>query len=140
MLHIADVLPRQMHTRFYTAHSSDRCGGHAWDVVPMYPGFRALQLDISAGSPGILTLYSADTTTSSPGAWSKFVDAALSRTLSPPFSPYDNNLNFLIGAFILEDVMVTAYQVSASRTAIQPRGEVASKRLACSTCRVKPYC
>jgi hypothetical protein len=72
-----------------------------------------MQLDISAGSTGTVTLFAAETPSSTPGAWSDFVDSALGSTLNPPFSPYVNNLNFLIGAFILEDVMVTAYQVRA---------------------------
>ena len=35
----------------------------------------------------------------------------MGKTLNPPFTPYDSNLDFLIGAYILEDVMVTALQV-----------------------------
>ena len=48
--------------------------------------------------------------TGSNGAISKATDAALGKTLSPPFSPYANNVAFLIGAFIFEDVGVTPYQ------------------------------
>ena len=46
------------------------------------------------------------------GAFSLAADAALNQTLNPPFTPYENNLFFIHGAFIFEDVGVTAYQVS----------------------------
>ena len=45
------------------------------------------------------------------GSFSIAADAALNTTLNPPFSPYENNLFFIHGAFIFEDVGVTAYQV-----------------------------
>jgi len=48
------------------------------------------------------------------GAFASFVDSALGKTLSPPFTPYDSNLDFLLGAYILEDVLVTAYEVRAT--------------------------
>ena len=58
-----------------------------------------------------MTLFAA--VTGSEGAFSSFVDSALGKSLSPPFTPYDSNLDFLFGAFILEDVLVTAYEVRA---------------------------
>ncbi len=45
------------------------------------------------------------------GAFSIAADAAFNTTLDPPFTPYANNLFFLHGAFIFEDVGVTAYEV-----------------------------
>ena len=45
------------------------------------------------------------------GSFSLVANAALNLTLDPPFDPYGNNLFFLFGAFIFEDVGVTAYQV-----------------------------
>ena len=71
----------------------------------------ALQLDISGGTNGPVTLFAAVSGPGSLGAFSSFVDSALGKTLDPPFTPYDNNLDFLIAAYTLEDVMVTAYEV-----------------------------
>lgn len=48
------------------------------------------------------------------GAFSAAANAALNTTLSPPFSPYSDDITFLHGAFIFEDVGVTAYQGAAA--------------------------
>jgi len=39
-------------------------------------------------------------------------DAAVDTTLSPSFSPYENDISFYLASFIFEDVGVTAYKVS----------------------------
>ena len=49
--------------------------------------------------------------TNSTDAFPTAANAAFNMTLNPPFSPYANNLFFIHGAFIFEDVGVTAYQV-----------------------------
>ena len=46
-------------------------------------------------------------------AFSAAADAALGTTLSPPFLPYGNDLFFLTGAFLFEDLGVTAYKGAA---------------------------
>jgi hypothetical protein len=52
--------------------------------------------------------------TGATGAFSVAANDALNMTLDPPFSPYTNDIFFLHGAFIFEDVGVTAYEVSSS--------------------------
>lgn len=42
-------------------------------------------------------------------SFSGLLDAAMSTTLSPPFSPYVDDASFLIGGFIFEDIGVSAY-------------------------------
>lgn len=42
-------------------------------------------------------------------SFSALMDAALETKLDPPFSPYADDVSFLIGSFIFEDVGVTAY-------------------------------
>jgi len=48
------------------------------------------------------------------GAFSTFVNAALNYTLNPPFDPYADDLSFLLGAFIFEDVAVTWIQARSA--------------------------
>ena len=64
--------------------------------------FTATQLNIGSGSGG---------------AFTEFVAMALGKTLTGnQFNPYTHDQLFLIAAFILEDVMVTAYQVLLTLT------------------------
>ncbi len=44
------------------------------------------------------------------GAFSAFVSAAVGKTVT--FNPYADNLRFLLGAYIMEDVIPTAWEVS----------------------------
>ena len=47
-------------------------------------------------------------------AFSNAANAALGKKLSPAFSPYGSDLAFLFGAYIFEDVGVTAYKVGTN--------------------------
>jgi len=75
--------------------------------------------------------------TNSTDAFPTAANAAFNMTLNPPFSPYANNLFFIHGAFIFEDVGVTAYQVHHRRHAavfipgllsVQQQGHVVCER------------
>lgn len=46
-------------------------------------------------------------------AFAAAADAAVGITLDPPFSPYTDDYSFLLGAFVFEDVGVTAYNGAA---------------------------
>ncbi len=49
-------------------------------------------------------------------AFAVAANAALNTTLSPAFTPYGSDVLFLHGAFIFEDVGVTAYKVGSIHT------------------------
>lgn len=65
------------------------------DLPPVAP---ASQLNIGAGASG---------------AFSQFVLLAINSSTGPvsAFNPYSDNLHFLIGAYIIEDVVPTAWEV-----------------------------
>ncbi len=66
-----------------------------------------MQLNIGAGSGG---------------AFTEFVAMALGKSLTGnQFNPYTHDQLFLIAAFILEDVMVTAYQAHLRRRTLDTR-------------------
>ena len=50
------------------------------------------------------------------GSFSLAADAAFNMTLDPPFNPYANDVFFVHGAFIFEDVGVTAYKARRHST------------------------
>ena len=70
----------------------ETCCRCAANPTALNPHIRDLQLDLG-------------------GAFSTFVNAALNYTLNPPFDPYADDLSFLLGAFIFEDVAVSWVQV-----------------------------
>ena len=44
-------------------------------------------------------------------AFAAVADVVMGRTLNPPFDPFKDDLSFLIGSYIFEDVGVSAYRV-----------------------------
>jgi len=67
---------------------------------------RHLQLNIGAGAGG---------------AFSQFVSLAINSSTGPvsAFNPYADNLHFLIGAYIIEDVVPTAWEVHSGASFAQ---------------------
>ena len=73
------------------------CGFRAGRCTTFSPTcFPDAQLNIGVGSTG---------------AFSIAADAAFNETLNPPFNPYLNDIFFIHGGFLFEDVGVTAYKV-----------------------------
>ena len=66
--------------------------------------YSASDLDLEPGPPAQLNI-----DYQSGGAFSAFVSAALGQTVT--FNPYADNLRFLLGAYIMEDVIPTAWEV-----------------------------
>lgn len=47
-----------------------------------------------------------------PGGFQKYFDKALKKTSNPPFSPYTNDINFLLATWSLEEIGSTGDKVS----------------------------
>lgn len=45
------------------------------------------------------------------GGFQKFFDAALNKTSSPPFDAYENDINFLLATWSLEEIGATGDKV-----------------------------
>jgi len=61
------------------------------------------------GADGIVAQPAIDLGTTATGAFSKFAQAANIVAAGGTFDPYSGDANFLLGAFMIEDVIVTAY-------------------------------
>eukprot|EP00253_Pinus_taeda_P013587 PITA_13587 len=70
---------------------ADQEVGHLRALKQTVPGFPRPQLDLSASN------------------FAKTVDVALNTTLSPPFNPYANSLNYLLASYLIPYVGLTGY-------------------------------
>lgn len=61
------------------------------------------------GAEGVVAQPAIDLSATATGAFSKFAQAAKIVTAPAAFDPYANDENFLLAAFMFEDVLVTAY-------------------------------
>ncbi|KAK9792069.1 hypothetical protein WJX73_006566 [Symbiochloris irregularis] len=60
-------------------------------------------------------------------SFSEILNAALGNPASPAYSPYDNDIFFLLGAFMFEDVGVTAYEGAIQALANSPYLQTAAR-------------